>query len=86
VASYVTVSVGAACISALPESAGAQSRDVRTGDDAASGAAIVLIEAADRALYAAKLAGRDRVVASCQDDMAVTAALPPTDTPLPSAA
>ena len=86
VASHVTISVGAACISALPESAGAQSRDVGAGDDAPTGGVIALIKAADHALYEAKLAGRDRVVASCQDDMASVSALPASDAPLSSAA
>jgi diguanylate cyclase (GGDEF)-like protein len=76
VAPYVTISVGAACISALPASAGAQSRDVAAGDDAPSGAAIALIEAADHALYEAKLAGRE---------IACVSALPASDAPLSSA-
>ena len=85
IAPHVTVSVGVACIAEVPESAGAQSRDV-AADDTATGGATVLIEAADRALYDAKLTGRNRVVAACHDDMAATAALPAADTPLSPAA
>jgi diguanylate cyclase (GGDEF)-like protein len=86
VASHVTISVGAACISELSESAGAQSRDVGTGDEVPAGGGIALIKAADGALYEAKLAGRDRVVASCQDDMASISALPVANRRLSSAA
>ena len=84
-APFVTISVGVACISELPESAGAQSRD-SASDEAPPGSGIALIGAADRALYEAKLAGRDCVVAACKDDIVAAATLPATDAPLPSAA
>jgi len=84
VAPVVTISVGVASISALPESAGSLSRD-SAADAASPGGGAVLIEAADHALYDAKLAGRDRVIAAGKDDTAATSALPTTDARLSAA-
>jgi diguanylate cyclase (GGDEF)-like protein len=70
-APYVTVSVGAACMAEVPPAAGALSRD-STGAALAPGAT-VLVEAADGALYQAKVGGRNGVVAASGCDAAPAA-------------
>jgi diguanylate cyclase (GGDEF)-like protein len=68
VASYVTVSIGVASIAEVPQSAATLSRDGIAL--ATSHGAVVLIEAADQALYQAKTAGRNRFVVVGNDDIA----------------
>ncbi len=72
-ASCVTVSIGAASISDLPELAAQLSR-AGTLPSASMPGAPVLIEMADQALYRAKIAGRNRVMAaSTRDDLTAPA-------------
>jgi len=85
VACHVTISVGVACIAELPESAGALSRDTAAGGGS-RGIATVLIEAADHALYEAKLAGRNRAIAAWENAAGATSSLAATDASSPSVA
>jgi diguanylate cyclase (GGDEF)-like protein len=74
-ASCVTVSIGAGSITDLPELAASLSRD-GTLPSASMPGATVLIEMADHALYRAKIAGRNRVVAAGADDESAAPAVP----------
>jgi diguanylate cyclase (GGDEF)-like protein len=65
-APYVTISVGVASIAELPNFAAALARE-GAADATLPCGAMVLVEIADQALYAAKLAGRNRVAAAAVD-------------------
>ena len=75
VAPCVTVSVGVANIADLPKFAAALSRK-GTLPSASLPGATALVEMADHALYQAKVAGRNRVVAAGENDGKAAAAEP----------
>jgi diguanylate cyclase (GGDEF)-like protein len=66
-AQYVTISVGVACMAEVPDSAAAFLRE-GAAPAAFTPGATVLVEAADHALYQAKMAGRNQVVAAGEGD------------------
>ena len=75
VARYVTVSVGVASIADIPKSVAALSRDNAAAVATLAGPTL-LVEAADHALYRAKMAGRNRFVAAGADDADTAASGP----------
>jgi len=72
VAPYVTISIGVASVADLPESVAALSRE-NAATVATLAGPTLLVEAADHALYRAKMAGRNRFAAAGPDDMAPAA-------------
>jgi diguanylate cyclase (GGDEF)-like protein len=72
-APYVTVSIGVAGIADVPKSVAALSRETAASLASQVGG-MLLVEAADQALYRAKMAGRDRWQAAGSDDIDIAAA------------
>jgi diguanylate cyclase (GGDEF)-like protein len=84
VAPHVTISIGVASISDLPKLAATLSRQGNLPSQTLPGATM-LVEMADHALYRAKIAGRNRVNATCRDDVDAASALLTPDVRAPAA-
>ena len=87
VAPYVTVTIGVASVADVPKSVAALSRETAATVASLVGATL-LVEAADHALYRAKMAGRDRVLAAGTEEIDIAAAtgVPAAAALIPSAA